>query len=214
MKHLLLLSAVMLLATMGFADTINNFTGYNDGWYPFGDTLSATQTYGEVFTAPQGVNFLNSFSFYTGNPIDQGNIILGGYLGTWHGDRVGQFIYQSGQVTYDNAGNEQLTFNTNGAPVTPGQQYIVFLSTTNFHDQSSGSTFMSQGEANEALNGFAYDNNGGNWVVLSESPWQGIGLSPDLAVDLEFGVTPEPGTLVLLGTGAIGSFGLLRRKLL
>lgn len=36
-----------------------------------------TQTYGEIFIAPQGVSDLSSFSFYTGNPIDPGNIILG-----------------------------------------------------------------------------------------------------------------------------------------
>jgi hypothetical protein len=60
MKTSLLLSAVLLIAVGGFADTtINNFTGYNDGWNPFGDPAYATQTFGEIFTAPDGVNKRN-----------------------------------------------------------------------------------------------------------------------------------------------------------
>ena len=36
MKKALLLSAVLLLGTSSFADTIiNNFTGYNNGYFPF-----------------------------------------------------------------------------------------------------------------------------------------------------------------------------------
>ncbi len=78
MKKALLLSAVLLFGVCSFADTIvNNFTGYNDGYRWFGAQPGTTQTYGEVFTAPQGVSDLSSFSFYTGSPIDPGPIIAG-----------------------------------------------------------------------------------------------------------------------------------------
>lgn len=36
----------------------------------------------------------------------------------------------------------------------------------------------------------------------------------DLELDLQFGNVPEPGSIALLGTGAIAVFGVLRRKLL
>ncbi len=217
MKKALFLSAVLLLALSSFADTIiNNFTGYNDGYRWFGDGPGSTQTYGEIFTAPQGVSDLSSFSFYTGNPIAPGNIILGAYIGTWSGDRVRQVLYDSGKFTYDNLGNETLTFNTapNGVAITPGQQYIVFLSTTEFHGQSSGSTYFSNGGTNDLLNGFAYYANGSDFYLLLESPWEAYGLSPDLAVNIQFDNAPEPTSLVLLGTGMLTGVGVLRRRLL
>jgi hypothetical protein len=62
------------------------------------------------------------------------------------------------------------------------------------------------------LNGFAYFNNAGSFDSLFVNEWEASGLSPDWAVDLEFNV-PEPGSLVLLGTAALGGFGVLRRKL-
>ncbi len=215
MKKAILLCAVLLLAASGFADTIvNNFTGYNDGYYPFGDPNTATQTYGEIFTAPTGVNTLENFSFYMGDPLINGNIITGAYVATWTGTHAGQLLYSSGAFNYDNAGNEQLTFNTNSSViVSPGQQYIMFLSTSEFHGQSSGEAFVSYGSTDPNLNGFAYFNNGPGFGNLFSNPWDGFGLSPDWAVDLQFDTTPEPGTILMLGTGILGSIGVLRPKL-
>ena len=67
MKKSLFLAALLLVAMSGFAATsINNFTGFNDYWHPYGDGSDSTQTYGELFTAPtNGDNNLTSFSFYT-----------------------------------------------------------------------------------------------------------------------------------------------------
>jgi len=214
MKRALLLSAVLLLAMSSFADTtINNFTGYNDGWFPFGDPANATQTYGEIFTAPNnGDTSLASFSFYTGDPYYSGNIIAGAYVATWTGTHAGTLLYDSGQFTYDNAGNEELTFNTGGLAVTPGAQYIVFLSTTKFHGQSSGASYVSYGGTNQYLDGFAYFNNY-DFDSLFANSWDAYGLQPDWAVDLEFNNAPEPGSLLMLTTGMLGGFGALRRKL-
>jgi hypothetical protein len=210
----LLLTAVLLLSVSGFADAIvNNFTGYNDYWHSFGDQLTDTQTYGEIFTVPTGETYLTSFSFFTGHPIDPGNIVLGAYIAEWNGDRLGNLLYDSGKFTYDNAGDEELTFNTGGVFVNPGQKYMIFLSTTQFSGESVGSTYFSTGSSNDALNGFSYYNNGNNWVVLFATQWQGYGLSPDLAVNLDFQSVPEPGSLVFLGTGIVGLAGILRNKL-
>jgi hypothetical protein len=215
MKKALLLSAVLLLALSSFADTsINNFTGYNDGWYPFGDPNNATQTYGEIFTAPDtGDTNLASFSFYTGDPYFSGDIIAGAYIATWTGTHAGKLLYDSGEFDYDNLGNEELTFNTGGLGLTPGAQYVMFLSTSKYHGQSVGATYVSDGGTNQYLDGFAYFNNGGGFDGLFANDWDAYGLQPDWAINLDFNSVPEPGSALMLGTGILGGIGLLRRKL-
>ena len=213
MKNLLLSAVLLLAVSSSFADTIiNNFTGYNNGWGVFGDTGRSTQTYERCSPFLMGKT-ISIASFYTGGPFDPGDIIAGAYIATWTGTKAGLLVYDSGQFTYDNAGNETLSFNTGGVVVHPGEQYIVFLSTSKFHGKSEGSTYFSAGDPNGNLNGFAYYNNAGSFDALFSTDWEESGLSPDLAVNLEFASVPEPGSLVLTGTGVLSWVGVLRRKL-
>ena len=44
--------------------------------------------------------------------------------------------------------------------------------------------------------------------------WSGLGpIASDSYVQFQVSSTPEPGTLIMLGSGAVGLAGLLRRKL-
>lgn len=209
-KMSLLLVAVLLFAVSGFADTVyNNFTGYSDFWFPFGNPNTAT--YGELFTSPNnGDNNLVSFSFYMGTPNVSGNIITGAYIATWTGSMAGTLLYSNGPINYDNLGNEQITINTGGLALTANTQYVMFLSVSQFYGQSSGQTHVSQGTAITGLNGFAYFNNGGNFAELFTNNWDAHGLTPNWAVNLHF--VPEPGTLGLIALGGLALVGALRKR--
>lgn len=208
---LAILVAVLLFAVSGFADTdYNNFTGYSDYWHPFG--YPDTSTYGELFTSPSnGDNNLASFSFYMGSQQVAGNIITGAYIATWTGTMAGTLVYSAGPINYDNNGDEIININTGGLGLTANTHYVMFLSISNFYNQSQGQAAVSQGSSITGLNGFVYNNNEGNFNNLFTTAWTGP-LSPDWAVDLHFNSVPEPGTLGLIALGGLGLVGALRKR--
>jgi hypothetical protein len=208
---LILVAAVSLFAVSGFADTnYNNFTGYSDYWHPFGNP--DTSTYGEVFTSPSnGDNNLTTFSFYMGTPVVSGDIITGAYIATWNGTMAGTLLYSGGPIDYDNNGDEEITVNTGGLSLASNTQYVMFLSVSNYSGLSVGQANVSQGTSIAGLNGFVYNNNGGDFGSLFTTPWGGP-LLPDWAVNLNFTNVPEPATLGLIVMGGLGLVGALRRR--
>jgi hypothetical protein len=91
----------------------------------------------------------------------------------------------------------------------------MFLSVSQYYGQSVGQAQVDSGSALAGLNGFGWYNNGSDFNALFTNSWDNYGAAPDWAVELNFNSgVPEPGTLMLLGTGILGGLGVLRRKLL
>ncbi len=216
MKRSLLLVALLLgSAVLGSAGTVyNNFNGYSDYWHPLG--YPNTATYGELFSAPtNGDNTLTGLTFYMGNPYVEGDIIMTAYLATWTGTHAGTLLGHSDPFTYANTGQTSIPFTvTPGITLTGGAEYVLFLSISESYGQSFGETYISQGLNTIPGGGFVYYNNGGDFNALFTNSWDATGLSPQWAMEIDFGPgTPEPGTLMLMGTGLLGGLGMLRRKL-
>jgi hypothetical protein len=214
-KSLLLVALLLAFTASGLADTTyNNFQGYSDYWHPLG--YPDTATYGEVITAPtNGDTNLADFTFYMGNPVVSGDIILGAYVATWTGSGAGTLVASYGPGDWPNSGPGTITATTGGLNLTGGQQYVIFLSVSQYYGQSFGQSYIVPGSSIQGLDGFVYNNNGGDFNALFTNSWSGP-LTPDWAVNVHFtggSNVPEPGTLMMLGTGLLGGIGALRRKL-
>jgi hypothetical protein len=202
----LVAGTALVAAGSTFADTIyNNFNGYSDFWHPFGNPNTAT--YGETFTAPSNgdVN-LQDFGFYMGNPEVPGNILLRAYIATWTGTNAGTLLYTSADFDFANTGNDHITFSTGGLTLTPGASYVAFLSVSELYGQSSGESFISQGDPTIPGGNFVYYNNGGDFAALFNSTWDATGLKPDWAFNATF-TACGGGELTLVSAASVGRGG-------
>jgi hypothetical protein len=216
MKNIILPCLLALGAASVFGNTVlDNFSGtYDPYWYPLGNPNTAT--YGETFTAPSnGDSSLDNFGFYMAGPFTEGDIIMSAYVATWTGTNAGTLLFTSSPVDYANTGNAFLSFNTGGLQLTPGASYVIFLSVSESYGQSSGESYVSTGTATIPGGSFVYYNNSGDFSALFSQVWDAIGETPDWAVHLEFSpgaAVPEPGAMVLLGTGLAAVIGAARHK--
>jgi hypothetical protein len=161
-----------------------------DGLYSiaaFGE--SNTATYGQTFTAPETSSPLTEFTFY----LDDYNpdvIDFAAYVMAWDGTKAtGPVLYSSAmQSTTGTSGFDTLTFNTGELILTPGQQYVAFLSASNFFDGVSGTGQMGY-ISNDVYNAgmFVYLNNGSDFNSLTTTSWDTSWGGGDLAFKASFG---------------------------
>jgi len=200
------------------ATTIETLSAWDgsDSVSPWGTV--GTQVYGQSITAPAGASLLTGFSFRIkdiGSPIN-----FAAHVYAWDGAKItGPALFNlGGQSIAGGASGSFLPVSiATSVAVTPGSQYMMFLSTI---DEPQSTTATSWGYLNGAdayAGGGFFFFNTNSFASLSADAWENFGGKDDLAFSASFDgttVVPVPGALGLMlsGAAAMGFLGRRRRK--
>jgi hypothetical protein len=127
-------------------DTTNNppWNGGNGVGYLGPSTSPQTFTLGQTFTVPvNGDTMLDNFTFFVNKSTADTNpnaVQFASYVMAWDGQKAkGSVLYQSGpQATNQLFNFKPFNFATGGLNLLAGQQYVAFLSASNFPSSALG----------------------------------------------------------------------------
>lgn len=224
----LTLALTLATGTAQAALTIDTSPGWDGSSvvFPWGHN-GVTETYGQTVTAPAGAKSLSQFGFLIQDLNDfeglgvPGPITYQAYVYAWNPSAqhiAGAPLFQSPvlQTPGTNTGNFfPVTFNTPGAAVTPGAQYMVFLTTDGIGTPTDGNTAWAFPFSDVYSGGAFRFLNDPNFADLSTTPWSdssAFGSNPgdDLIFSASFNA-PEPASIGVLGLG-LAALGMLRLR--
>ena len=206
-------------STLWAAASLDNTASWNGSDYLENFGIPNTQTYGQVITVPSGVNQLTSFTFLMQVPT---TLAFRGEVYAWDGTKAtGAAIYESLPTSTTNgAVFQSITFTTGGVAVTPGQQYVIFVTSSRDNSGHSGVGRLGATYTDTLSGGaFVYENNGTDPTQWTGSTWNTFAAN-DLVVQVAFGnaVVAAPAGAPALSTWATlvlacGVMGLAARGL-
>jgi hypothetical protein len=171
------------------------------GGHEFGGGNSVASI-GQVVTVPAGVTTLESFSL---SPQAPPTFVFRAYVYAWSGAHTeGSALYESGDLHASSESEYQpLTLHTGGVTVTPGQQYVLFLSRSDEQAADEGSTesYAFQDVSSEEIfelppyqeGGFVTLSNGYTPSEWGTSNWSDFGFIADAEFEATFDIpTPAP----------------------
>jgi hypothetical protein len=193
-------------------DGIQGYIDFGQGSTPSRNPSFAT--FGQTFTLPvNGDTVLSSFTFFVGKQTVQGSnpVEFNAYVMAWDGSRAtGSILYQSDKQVASTVGKYQpFDFMTGGLSLLGGQQYVAFISTSNYQTSGLGIVGTPTTPSNPYSDGdFVYLSNGTDFNAITTSDWGTIANS-DLAFKATFTSIPTPSLVpAILGIGT----ALLRRR--
>lgn len=135
---------------------------------PFG--VPDTATYGQVITADATHTTLDGFAFEMDLPS---TVAFRGEVYAWDGTKAtGGALFESAPVSTSGAGLQVVTFNTGGITLTPGQEYVLFASTSKDQAGHSGVGGWQFFNSNVYSGGeFVFLNNDGDPSQWTTTPW-------------------------------------------
>ena len=203
--------------------TLTNSPAWNgsDNVFPFGEPEVAT--FGQVFTADATNTLMDGFTFHLRSK-DGGDVQFRGFVAAWDGTRpTGSTLFESGQQVLPANTNlfQDFSFDTSGLPLTPGAQYVAFISASLDFDSIAGTAAAGITASQDTYLGgnMVIASNGSDFDSLFVDPWYEL-TGMDLAFEMNFsgeggGAVPESSAFGLIGTAALlglSVFRVLRRR--
>lgn len=193
-RHLLGSAALLALSVPAAAQTIDTIPQWNGTSFISSWGAPNTSTYGQTFTPGSQQSRLSSFTmelFQGGGTAPQ----YQAFVYQFANNRItGPALFTSGVFTAPTgAAYTPVTINTGSVVLTPGQQYVVFLTLSTQPAQAPSNYRYGALTTNAAIpNGqFVFMNNGTVFADLAANPWSNIG--EDLAITLVLNGFLSPG---------------------
>jgi hypothetical protein len=197
-------AAFLALGTPANAQNIDTMSQWNGITSISSWGVPNTATYGQTFVPTSGQTHLSGFTFQlsqTGGTAPQYQAFVYAFDPTTQ--RItGSALFRSGIFTAPSGAPFQtVSIGTGSVVLSPGQQYVLFLTTSTITGQANG-TYKWGTVTNTAIptGQFVFQNNGTNFAQLSSANWSTIGSDLAMQAFLSAGTAGE--NIVQAQTGA------------
>jgi hypothetical protein len=212
-KAILVLGAVMAVlmfamvgARAALAETVIDTAPQGNGTICCFGSGGDFETWGQLITAPADDTQLESFTFF----ISTNPIVMRGEVYAWDGEKAtGPNLYESAPRTVTStSGFEEVTFDTGGVQLVPGQQYVLFATVSKDYE-SSAATASWLGVFPGVYPGgyFVEMDNGSSFDQLFTNAWSLRLHDWDLAFKAVFSTSDSPTTKEDCKNGGYAKYG-------